>query len=69
MMLQVINLPFSIPHPYQGFATANGIAKASIAGLILEFEVKDCFVGLLRSGIIVVQIPIHQLSYVDLRIK
>jgi hypothetical protein len=67
MLPQFVSLPFSIPDVYQGFAEAGGIIKASKAGLILEFEVKDALVGMLKSGINEVQIPTNEISFIDLK--
>lgn len=67
-MPQFISLPFSIANVYQGFAEANGIAKASEAGLLLEFQVKDGLMGVLKSRIKEVQIPINEIFSVELQV-
>lgn len=66
MLSQSVCLPFSIPNLYEGFAQAHGIVKASEVGLTLEFEVKDGLLGVLRSGVKEVQIPIDEIASVDL---
>ncbi|WP_414587834.1 hypothetical protein [Scytonema sp. PCC 10023] len=67
-MPQFISLPFSIANVYQGFAEANGIAKANEAGLILEFQVKDGLMGVFKSPIKEVQIPINEIFSVELQV-
>jgi hypothetical protein len=42
-MSQSLHLPFSIPHVYQGFATARGVATLSHNELTLEFEIQGTF--------------------------
>lgn len=61
------SLPFSIPNVYEGFATAHGIARMTSAGLTLEFEVKDGIVGMIKSGVREVQIPMDDLHLLELR--
>ncbi|GAB1537534.1 hypothetical protein NUACC21_01790 [Scytonema sp. NUACC21] len=67
-MPQFISLPFSMMNVYQGFAEANGIAKASEAGLLLEFQIKDGLVGVLKSDIKEVTIPIQEIFSVELQV-
>lgn len=66
-MIPTITLPFAIPHVYQGFATATGVAILNPDYLILEFEVKDSFLGVLRSGVRVVQIPLNEVVDIELK--
>lgn len=56
-MSSSISLPFSISNAYQGFAKAGGILAATDRELVLELEVKDGLVGVLKSSN-VVKIPI-----------
>jgi hypothetical protein len=65
--MESTRLPFSLPNVYQGFAVGSGIATATSAGLILEFEIKDNFVGALRTGIQNISIPITELYSVVLK--
>ena len=64
---QFISLPFKIPDAYKGFAEASGIEKASRAGLILEFEIKDGLFGVLRSGVRDVRNPLSDIASVNLQ--
>jgi hypothetical protein len=61
------HIPFSFPDVYQGLATGGGLASATNAGLTLEFQVKDGFFGVLKSGIQKVVIPVTELHSVALK--
>ena len=65
--MELPSLPFVIPNVYEGLAVARGMARASRGGLILEFEVKDSLVGMIRSGVREIQIAIDDLDRLDLR--
>jgi hypothetical protein len=58
------HIPFSFPDVYQGLATGGGLASATNAGLTLEFQVKDGFFGVIKSGIQKVVIPVSELHSV-----
>jgi hypothetical protein len=60
-------LPFSLPNVYQGLGLGTGIATATTEGLRLEFEVKDSFVGVLKSGVRNVDISMAELYSVNLK--
>jgi hypothetical protein len=60
-------LPFSLPNAYQGLGLGTGIATATTEGLRLEFEVKDGFVGVLKSGVRNVDISMAELYSVNLK--
>ncbi len=66
-MIPTITLPFAIPYVYRGFATATGVAILNSDYLILEFEVKDSFLGFLQSGVRVVQIPLNEVVDAELK--
>lgn len=61
------HVPFSFPDVYQGFAEGGGIATATTAGLTLEFQVKDSLVGMIKSDIRRIAIPIGELHSIDLK--
>jgi len=67
MLPEFVSLPFSIPNLYQGLAEARGILRTNAAGLVLEFEVKDGVVGMLKSGIKEVRLAIDEVSHIDLK--
>lgn len=60
-------LPFSLPNVYQGLGEGAGIATATSEGLRLEFEVKDGFVGMLKSGVCHLDISMGELYSVNLK--
>ena len=60
-------VPFSFPDVYQGFATGGGIATANAMGLTLEFQVKDGFFGVIKSGVHKVDITLGDLQSVVLK--
>jgi len=61
------HLQFSFPEVYQGLATGGGLATANNAGLTLEYQVKDGFFGVIKSGIQKVVIPVSELQSVALK--
>ena len=63
---EATRLPFSIPGTYQGFAEVAGLATLDGDALVLEFEVKDAVLGLLRSGVEAVRLPVDDLASVSL---
>jgi hypothetical protein len=67
MLPEIPSLPFSIPNVYQGFAEAKGILRTTENGLLLEFQVKDGVVGVLKSGINEVHVTLDQLSNISLK--
>jgi len=62
------SIPFSIS-VYEGFAEAQGLIRFDEGEntLILEFQVKDGFVGFLKSGLKEVRIPISEIESVRLK--
>jgi hypothetical protein len=60
-------VPFSFPQVYQGLASGGGIATATTAGLTLEFQVKDAIVGMIKSDVRKIAIPISELHSVALK--
>jgi hypothetical protein len=65
--MESAHVPFSFTDVYQGFAEGGGIATASESGLILEFQVKDSLVGMIKSDIHKITIPINELHSVALK--
>jgi hypothetical protein len=60
-------VPFSFSDVYQGFAEGGGIATATASGLTLEFQVKDSLVGMIKSDIHKITIPLSELHSVALK--
>jgi hypothetical protein len=65
--MQLPSLPFVIPRVFGDLAVARGMARATPAGLTLEFEIKDSLVGLIRSGVREIHIAVEDLDRLDLR--
>ncbi|MBD2451308.1 hypothetical protein H6G76_30115 [Nostoc sp. FACHB-152] len=66
MIQPLITLPFVIPDIYAGFAEAQGIIRIEDNTLILEFVIRDSLVGLLKSGVKEIRIPISEIVSVTL---
>lgn len=66
MLLQFTSLRFLISDVYAGFAEAQGLMRVDENTLTLEFEIKDSLVGLLKSGVKEVRVPISEIDSVTL---
>jgi hypothetical protein len=67
MSPQFFSLPFTIPGVYEGLASAHGVAHPTREGLTLEFQVKDGFVGMVKSRIKEVAIPLQEIVSIELK--
>jgi len=61
----MISIPFSIA-AYDGFASVEGLMSFDDLSLTLEFELKDSVVGLLKSDVKNVQIPVEEIVSIEL---
>ncbi len=59
-----ISIPFKI-ELHQGLSQADGLAKISSAGIVLEFETK--ILGLLNTGVKEVHLPLEEISGVQFK--
>lgn len=66
MIPQFTSLRFLIPEVYAGFAEAQGLMRVYENTLILEFEIRDSLVGLLKSGVKEIGILISEIDSVIL---
>jgi hypothetical protein len=66
MLPQFTSLPFLIPEVYAGFAEVQGIMRVDENTLMLEFEIRDSLVGMLKSGVKEIRIPISEIVSVTL---
>lgn len=64
-MQTFISLPFKISDAHYGFAPVDGVAKFSVAGIVLEFEAK--ILGLMKTGVKEVRIPRAEIMDVKLK--
>ena len=60
-------LPFSFSDVYGGFAEAHGLARLEESELVLEFEVKDAVLGVIKSGLKDVRIPLSDIASVRIK--
>lgn len=67
MIPEFISLPFLILDVYEGFAVAKGLMRVDENTLTLEFEIEDSFIGLFKSGVKEVRIPIDEIDSVTLK--
>jgi hypothetical protein len=56
------SLPFSIADVYEGLAEVEGTARCEGEVLILEFQTHDSLVGLLKSTVKILHLPLHALA-------
>ena len=56
------SLPFSISDVYKGWAKVEGTARCEDDVLILEFQMQDRLVGLLKSKVKTIHLPLHALA-------
>ena len=60
-------IPFSISDAYEGLADVDGLARFEADVLTLEFETKDAFFGVIKSGVKAVEIPLADLVSVTFK--
>ena len=58
-------IPFSISDAYEGLADVEGLARFEADVLTLEFEAKDAFFGVVKSGVKEVKITLGDLVSAD----
>ena len=58
----VESLPFSISDVYEGLAEVKGTARCEDNVLTLEFQTQDSLVGLLKSQVKTIHLPLHALA-------
>jgi hypothetical protein len=61
------SVPFSIPQAYGGFAECHGVVRCDAEGLRLEFESKDGFLGVLKTPIRDLRIPLTDLQRIEFK--
>jgi len=63
------SLPFSISDVYEGWAEVEGTARCEEDVLILEFQTQDSLVGLLKSTVKTIRLPLHALAAIHFQQK
>lgn len=60
------SLPFSIP-AYAHLAQADGLVRLEGSSLLLEFQIQDRALGLLRSDLKELRIPVSEIEHITLK--
>ena len=60
------SLPFSIPM-YAGLARADGLVRLEGGSLVLEFQIQDRALGLLKTDLKELRIPISEIERLELK--
>jgi len=63
------SLPFVITEIYGGLASVQGLVSLEHDHLILEFQVKDALVGVLKSQVREIRVPLAELEAITLEKK
>ncbi|MGJ3248439.1 MAG: hypothetical protein ACFE0I_20445 [Elainellaceae cyanobacterium] len=66
MTIHPPSLPFAFPDTFEGFVESRGAARLDGEALVLEFQSQDGVVGVLKSGIREVTIPLRDIESVSL---
>lgn len=66
-LLKTIFIPFEIKDQFNGFAQSSGILKFNDGCIVCEFQTKDSILGLLKSAVKEIRIPVSGL--IDLEYK
>jgi hypothetical protein len=61
------SVPFKIQNVFQGFAEAEGFLSIDKAELKLEFQTSDNILGLLKSGVREVRVPLDKIEEISFR--
>ncbi|GAB4422823.1 MAG: hypothetical protein OHK0039_39120 [Bacteroidia bacterium] len=66
-MSERLRLPFTIENLYNGLAQVDGILLTSRDSITLEFQVKDSFIGRIKSGPKALHLPLKEIESVRFR--
>ena len=62
-----LSVPFKIQNVFQGFAETEGFLSIDNADLKLEFQTSDNVLGLLKSGVREVRVPLDKIEEISFR--
>lgn len=62
MILNQIVIPIKNDEVYEGFAELNGVMKFEKPNLVMEFQTSDSFIGILKSAVKKIIIPISDIG-------
>ena len=65
MLISQIRLPFRLGEVYGGFAEGSGLMYVAKDTMILEFQVKDAFFGVVKSKPTRLQIPFSEIISIE----
>lgn len=65
-MIDLPALSFSMPMTYEGFVESQGVASIQDDTLILEYQSNDGIFGVFKSAVQRVEIPIAEISHIEL---
>ncbi len=68
-MFDEISIPFVIEEVYQGFAKCEGVIRTERNKLILEFQTKDNFVGMIKSGLKTIRLEPSMIAGIEVKKK
>jgi hypothetical protein len=60
-------IPFTIPDQFAGIASIRGVMLVEEDGLRLEYQMRDAFIGLVRSSVSDVMIPFYDIESMEVR--
>ena len=61
------DIPFKGPRAYKGYAKTEGMAHFGNNSLVLEFQTKDKFLGIIKSGLKTLSIDYGELTRISAR--
>lgn len=65
--MHIDSLPVRFPEMFQGVVRSEGILRVEHDALVLEYQIKDGLVGVIKSDFKSVTIPFEQISEIELR--
>jgi len=64
-----VSVQFSIDNLYHGFAQADGILTITEKELILEIQTRDALIGMIKSSIKRIRIPLNEVAEIEYKKK
>jgi hypothetical protein len=65
--MATISVPFKIKNVFEGFAESQGILRLDGESLSIEFQTKDKIVGVIKSKIKNIKVPVSNIEEVDFK--
>ena len=67
MPIEDIHVPFTFTTVWGGFGKGGGVVRTEPNGLAIEYEIHDNIIGLIRTGVRKIQIPISEVGSVEVQ--